>query len=324
MSGESLRIAPAVADVSASVSDWLHLFVDESGTFDYQPDSRYFIAAAVLVPGASLAETSAELDRIAGALGGGAEIKSSRIGRRHELRLKYLTAVQPLDFSYACLIVDKKTIGPAGGLKYKSSFQKYFKNLLQRTLENYAGPGLRVVFDEYGSRDFMVGFEEYMRRRVQPSLWFEYSVQHESSGKSRLIQLADLVAGSLAYCFEPTKRSDHSAAFRSMLESKEFSAVAWPPSSRIPVELSAHHSDPQLWKAGVIRARRLISQLARSQTPDDHVASACLEQLLMRRTMETGSRESIHGERLVQVLQDTGHSGVSLQSVRDAVATLRD
>jgi len=317
-----------VLDPAISADSWLNVFVDESGTFlsggRMPDDSQFFICVAVLVDDAKLDATAALVDSAAAALGGGAEVKSSRIGARHDLRIRYLEAVQDADFLYSWLLVDKTMIGGESGLRFQTSFHKFFKRLLQRPLTSYSGTGVRVFFDRYGSPRFMERFEQYMDEQLRPSLWFGYEDTHVRSCDSRLVQLADLIAGTLSYCFEPAKRCDQSHRFRELIGPKELSAVMWPPPAYpSPGTSGADPLDGVLGQRAVARANQLICNLGHSDSADERLLAATLEHLLFSRVMEDPPRQSVYADRLLELLSDQGFE-ISSRSLRTAVGGLRD
>src|SRR5690625_5867465 len=58
---------------------------------------------------------------------------------------------------------------------------------------------LRVIADEHGSREFMEGFREYVRRQHIPNLFYDADVWFENSQVQPLIQLADFLAGTVGH-----------------------------------------------------------------------------------------------------------------------------
>lgn len=231
-----------------SPDPWLNVFIDESGTNELdllkQNVMRYFIVAAVFVDDDQAHSACTKLEQIALELCGGAEIMSKRIGSKHETRRRFLEAIQPIDFGYAALAVDKSLIATHPGLRYKRTFHKFFARMLQGRLTRYGG-GLRVFSDEFGDSEFMRGFDAYLNENVPPNLFFEYEHEFVSSASSRLIQLADLIAGSISYWLEPGKRSESSEMFRELLRPKETDIVAWPLPRRPPTVLVRITLPPQ-------------------------------------------------------------------------------
>ena len=119
------------------------MYVDETGTPDLDVGKRgverYYIAAAVFVDEEHAPEAEARVEGIAARLCGGAPIKSSRIGADHECRLRFLQAIQDVDFGYHALAVDKSLVREDSGLRYKASFHKFFSRLLTALKDIRAG-----------------------------------------------------------------------------------------------------------------------------------------------------------------------------------------
>lgn len=317
-----------------SPDPWLNVFIDESGTNELdllkQNVMRYFIVAAVFVDDDQAHSACTKLEQIALELCGGAEIMSKRIGSKHETRRRFLEAIQPIDFGYAALAVDKSLIATHPGLRYKRTFHKFFARMLQGRLTRYGG-GLRVFSDEFGDSEFMRGFDAYLNENVPPNLFFEYEHEFVSSASSRLIQLADLIAGSISYWLEPGKRSESSEMFRELLRPKETDIVAWPLPRRPPYGSGSNHPaasgplDKTIEEMAIMRSQQILETLGQSSDPIDSLRAATLEALLFARLFEVGSRRSIYSDRLIDLLRSQGLEVPAKQAFQASViGGLRD
>ena len=126
------------------------------------------------------------------------EMKSSLIGNNHRRRIKILTELLNLDFSLVILIADKQKFYRDSPLtNYKDSFIKFLHQKLYE--EMYAAyPKLKIVEDEYGLSEFQSGYREYVcAHRPQPNLLNEYDFDYVNSKHSPIVQIADIVAGSV-------------------------------------------------------------------------------------------------------------------------------
>lgn len=317
--------------VEFSVGSRINIFVDECGTAELdlsKPNvSRFFILVAVLLDDEQMIEAKRSLDLVADRLCGGAEIKSSRIGNDGRRRIRFLEAIQDIDFRYVALIVDKSRLWADSGLGYKRTFHKFMTRLIHGRFQRFAG-GVNVVMDQHGSQDFMEGFSAYLEKLSPPNLFFESTHCFESSAQSRPIQLADLIAGSLYHWIDPSRRNDQSPRLRELLRGKEADVVAWPlVDSRAAPDSGTEHPeiDEVIWAAGVDRANRLIQLYRTSANPSEQLRGAVLERLLFARLYEVGSERSIFTDVLMRLLEEEGHELPAKQAFRSSViGGLRD
>lgn len=300
-------------------SDWLHAYVDETGTNDLDTSkagvSAYFICVAVVVEAERVEALTLELDRIAQRLCSGAEIKSSVIGGNHRRREQFLEAISGLDFGYYAMIIRKEAVWKDSGLQYKRSFYKCINQMLYRRLTR-SSRKIRIIADEIGGRDFMDSFEGYLKRELKPDLFFEYDHQFSESRQTRLIQLADLIAGTLSYCYEPEKQGEHRGRYRQLLAAKEQGIDAWPPAS-IPKEANESHptaAEDSLRPHLMARILRFISEKEHSQDPNERMQVSVLRSLLFAREFEQPSQQLISSDRLMQQLMDQGFEVTSKQA----------
>jgi len=311
---------------------WLNVFVDETGTADLDVVkdgvSPLFILAAVIVDEGQLQPAVGQMNRISSRLNSGAEIRSKKIGGDHRRRLAFLEAIQDVEFGFVALVVNKESVDGESGLSFKRSFHKYFHRVLETKLAQYGG-GLRVSIDEHGSTEFMLGFEQYLNEHIGGTLFWGYEAQFVPSEESRLVQLADLVAGSLAYCFEKDKRCESTPRFRELLRAKQIDIWAWPPIERleVPMPSTGRTSDVDS-RLGAMAANRAVQFLENHRGDEGELVRAqvaTLEMLLFARQFEEDAGRSIYGTELVRRLHARGLESVSEQVFRSqVVGRLRD
>lgn len=103
-----------------------------------------------------------------------------------------------LDFSLVILIADKQKFYQDSPLtNYKESFIKF---LHQKLYDEMYGmyPKLKIVEDEYGLSEFQKGYRKYIRsNRPQLNLFNEYDFDYINSRCSPIVQIADIIAGSI-------------------------------------------------------------------------------------------------------------------------------
>ena len=187
----------------------MYAFIDETGAFGFNfqsPDcTHYFIICAIIVKESDLPSLESAVERVRSMYFQTGEMKSSKIGKKNHRRKRILDALQELPYSIYAFICDKQKIGENSGLRYKQSFYKFLNNLVYEELK-LAFPRLTIVADSIGENEFLQSFSKYMSEKNMPSdLFGESSFSIEDSKGNVLIQLADFIAGSLAFCYEPSK-----------------------------------------------------------------------------------------------------------------------
>lgn len=203
------------------------VFIDESGDTGLKFDggsSRYFVIALVLFEEneeAVACDQRIELLKRELRLNKNREFKFNKL--RKEQRIAFIEAVRPYSFFYFGIVINKdpdKLFGD--GFKIKESFYKYACGLV---FEN-AKPHLRnaiVIIDGSGSREFKRQFQAYLRKKIGTGVIKKIKIQNSKS--NNLIQLADVVAGSVYRSF--TDKGDKNI-YRKLLGAKEIRVQVWP------------------------------------------------------------------------------------------------
>ncbi len=62
-----------------------------------------------------------------------------------------------------------------------------------------------MVSDELGRDEFMTSFRKYVEKRSEITFFDEQDFSFSNSKSKALIQIADIVAGTIAYNYEPKK-----------------------------------------------------------------------------------------------------------------------
>lgn len=181
-------------------------FIDESGDpsldTEKQGVSTHFIVVAVMVEPTQLSLLASATERVRKKFFQTGEMKSSSVGKNWSRRMRILREVGGFEFKAHVLVVDKARVWRESGLQYKRSFIKYVHGLLYSRLYR-AIPDLVVVTDEHGSHEFMEGFRRYVRTRHVPDLFTpEADIRFENSNSQPLVQLADIIAGSLGHAMQ--------------------------------------------------------------------------------------------------------------------------
>jgi len=144
----------------------------------------------------------------------------------HATRIRFLRCAQQHTFVYSAIAIDKtKLYGE--GFKYHSSFMKL--------AIRYAFAGIKerldratVVFDSHGGRDFTTTLQTYLKRELNdPTKKRVRKVRPKPSDRDNLVQLADMVCGSVARSFD-TSRGPRRSEYRGIIRAREAHVQYWP------------------------------------------------------------------------------------------------
>ena len=179
-------------------------YADEYGTNSFKFElGSHFIVASVIVQNNNLASNEDAIEKIRKKHFQTGEIKSSKIAKNSKRRIKVLTeVVEKVDFSIFALVVDKRKLY-GEGFKYKRPFYKYLNGLLYKELYKSI-PNLYLEVDEHGGNDFLIGFKKYVQKNYIRDLFSQSELEIGKSHQNLHIQIADLIAGTLARCFDDT------------------------------------------------------------------------------------------------------------------------
>ncbi|OHA62682.1 MAG: hypothetical protein A3E07_01145 [Candidatus Wildermuthbacteria bacterium RIFCSPHIGHO2_12_FULL_45_9] len=202
------------------------VFIDESGDTGRKLDcgsSRYFVVSMVFFEEndeAIACDQRISLLKKELRMPDGYEFKFRKM--RREQREAFLKAVLPYSFGYFSVVINKDPKKLYGdGFIVKESFYKYACFLV---FEN-AKPHLRnatVVIDGSGSREFKHELQVYLRKKTDGLI---KKVKIQSSHSNNLIQLVDMIAGSVHRSF--TGKGDKDI-YRRIIKPHEFKVQVWP------------------------------------------------------------------------------------------------
>lgn len=177
-------------------------YLDESGSFgfDFEQEgvTTHYVVCAVIVDNSKVQELELKVEELQRAYFGGKEMKSSAIGTNHVRRMKVLTELLLLDISLIMLIADKQAFRDNSPLKnYKGPFVKFLHQKLYDSMY-CAYPKLKIVEDEYGTSEFQKGYRDYVcDHRPAENIFNEYDFDYVDSKNSGIVQIADILAGSV-------------------------------------------------------------------------------------------------------------------------------
>lgn len=110
-----------------------------------------------------------------------------------EKKVKFLKGIMNFEWYYFGVTIDKQELLRQGSFD-ETSFYKYACSLAFTLCIPYLDQVI-VVIDGSGSREFQQGFKTYLQKRLNQRI---RKFKIEDSKKNNLIQLADMVVGSIA------------------------------------------------------------------------------------------------------------------------------
>lgn len=189
----------------------IYAYLDECGGYGFDftksQNSPLFIIAAILVKGSDIKTVEERIDKIRKEDFRGTEIKSKNIKGNCKRREKIIKKTLDLPYNIFALVVDKRTIFSSHGItKNKKYFYEFLNNLVYTELRS-AYPYLSIVTDQVGNNDYVQEFVKYVRSHRKPISLFDYEYLEPVDSKSTNgVQLADLVAGTIAYAYDEEKK----------------------------------------------------------------------------------------------------------------------
>lgn len=197
------------------------VYIDESGSPILDKD--YYVLSACFISHDSLDKTLDRRNQISREHFSGSEIKSSSIGGNFQRRKNVAQSLSGLDARFEVLVIKKERLAENGGFRFKKSMYKYCqRRLFQKIYRGFDNIG--VIVDSFGDSEFRAGFEKYIDRHYQPTLFSSKSLTFATPTEQPLLQLSDFVAGTVRRYFN---RDDDPSAFN-ILKSIINNLEIWP------------------------------------------------------------------------------------------------
>ncbi len=205
-------------------------FIDEYGDSSLNTSlkdvSTHFIITAVIVEDSKIQDIESSLEIVRKRHFQIGEMKSKKIGNNDKRRLAIIKDIVSSQIHFYSVIIDKREIF-GKGLKYKNTFYKFIPGLVYNELIKHF-PHLKISSDEFGYKSFMNKFIEYVRKHHVRDLFNQSEFEFIESSSSLLIQTSDLIAGTLARCYDSKKKSPMSREFLLELNKISLGIKFWP------------------------------------------------------------------------------------------------
>ncbi len=247
-------------------------------------------------------------------------MKSSGVGGNDERRIRILNDLHSLPASYYLFVVDKRRISKDFGLIFKRPFIKFLAgkvyNRLFRTF-----PNLDVVSDNHGSDEFIQSLISYVRSNHQPTLFERSTFACAESRSEPLVQVADIIAGSVARLFDETRKSAVPEAILRALKGKIVCLEEWPPvyhalTASISTAVATDHDSmvSEYCKNQVT----LYLEALNDESDEDRLREAALTYLADQSRYRETDRY-VSGAEIVSHLESIGFTDQSLHMLRSNV-----
>jgi len=314
-----------------TMTERIFAFTDESGAFGWDLDnetvSTHFLITAILVKESDLYGLRNSVESIRQKYFQTGEMKSSHIGRNHQRRIKVLNDLLELPFSILTVVIDKSQLTDSRGLQHRKPFYKFTNNIVHKELQ-YLFSKLTIVADEIGRSDYMKSFCEYVKARVPaPNLFGESDFSFANSQNDVLIQLADLVCGSLSYDYDFHKKDNRAPSYHKILERKITRIEFYPKNYTdysVDTSALAKGYDSQIAAICLKKAAEFL-ELHQNEENEDIKAQVIVLKYLLFRFMNNDTRKYIPTKELKNQLQYTANADISTQTFRTKIiGSLRD
>jgi hypothetical protein len=296
-------------------------YVDETGTnilnTSVGGESNIFICTAVLVSDANQDMISHGLSEISARYCRGAEIKSSKIGNNHARRQELLRQVCKFDFHYYALIVNKDYIDKTSGLQFKKTFYKRINRMLYDRVRREFGD-LHVVADTIGGIEYMASFDKYLKEKM-PNLISKFTHEFRDSKTTPLLQLADLISGTLGYCFVDSRKGEHSENLRNIVRKKELYIDSLPQFYKNRTEQSSYTPDGAILVSSRNRAIEFVEENWKLGDDASRMQVAIVQKFLFQQFMDYDQEGFLSATMLRDYLEALGFERLSEQGFRSAV-----
>lgn len=310
----------------------VHVFLDESGAFgfNFEKDhcSTHFIIAAILVNESDLNRVSDGIENIKNKFFPNGELKSSKIKKKHfKKRIEILQSLLCLPFNIALLIVDKREIDTSSYLrKYKKTFYKFIYHQLYKDLLDTI-KDISIHPDEIGGKQDLEEFSKYYYRKTnQYSLFHDIDFAFDNSKNSLMIQAADIIAGSIAKCYNETDRSLDSTDYFSLIKQKIIFQKLFPWSKETFFEETKF--DTQDDKEIADLSLRLVDEFCHTNSASDEIEikqQIAILSYLRFRFLQNQFRSYINTKELMNYLVKLGYDEISVSTFRmKVIAKIRD
>ena len=193
------------------------VILDVSGDtgVDGSSTSHFIIAAVVIVGESDIQKLSATVDQYRQELGWKETHEFKFNTTKKEIIEKLIAKIRGCNFSAYAMVLDKRKIPVTPDIIDSTSLYYYvIKELLLKL--NLQSPFITI--DGIGGKKYMQRIKAYLRQNLKASGIEKCEIRFADSRKDSLIQVADIVAGSIARSFRDNRIN--SGRFLGLLEDR--------------------------------------------------------------------------------------------------------
>lgn len=306
-----------------------YAFIDEFGNHDLETikegASNFFILVAVLVPEEGLKDLEYQAEEVRKRYFQTGEMKSSGIGNNHKRRISILNAISDLGFKFYSLVVDKDRINKDSGLQYKKSFLKYLNGKVYNKLFSQFND-VHIIADEHGRDEYKESFKRYIEDNHKPDMFYKAKFELVQSKSRVLVQLADLIVGSISKVYEKKAPPGLKEACLGLIKQKCIGLDEWPTKFQAyyPPDTTTDEFSQLIFTHSLSSAELFIENNESKQDEDIRLQVAAARFLVFNSRWV--DKESYIATRVIRDhLLESGYGDVSEQRLRsNIIAKLRD
>lgn len=304
-------------------------FIDESGNPHLSTEkagtSKYFVLTAILVHADKANDVLQQVTAIKTEFFSSGEMKSNKISGidNHKRRIAILDRILQLDFKLYYLAVEKELVFKDSGLKFKKSFLKFINGKVYSRLFT-TFPEIQITGDEHGSGEFMASMEAYLAANHKPDLFYKSGLCFVKSHEQPLVQLADVVGGTIAQVYEEKHNDALYEKFRELLNLKALALDEWPTrvQTYFPPDRTTDTFNAFVYKTAVAKAELFIEKHEEAHEEEIRI-QVCVARKLVFHAL-WGKDEYLSAPVILVYLR-TCNFNISEQFFRTAIiAKLRD
>jgi hypothetical protein len=204
------------------------VFIDESGDPGMKAkagSSKFFVMVAVLFQDLTAAEAcDARIAELRRGRGGRREYKFANT--KPADRQVFFEAVVEYDFFYLAFVLNKEKLW-SPSFSDKEKFWSYTASLLVNNAKTHLEEAT-IVIDKCGDRGFQQQLRVYLQRKINVPGGTRHvkKVKMEDSRSNNLLQLADMICGSVARSFMVDKEDRRT--YRNIISHREMVIQIWP------------------------------------------------------------------------------------------------
>lgn len=303
-------------------------FIDECGSFGFDftttGTSKYYIICAICVKDNKLGDLQRAVEKVRSNNFGTGEMKSNTIGKDYKRRSKIIADLLPLEFRVIVLVANKQAfINDSPLTTFKKVFVKYLHQRLYNVLY-HVYPKLKIVEDQTGTSEFQAGFKKYVQiNRPQNDLFNEYDFDYTDSRDSILVQLADIIGGTISKCYTDSDAPN----YLEMLKGKIIRIEDFPNNTTPYFAMSNPYDNKfskDIFDLSIRCANNFIVKNERNEDYEKRMQVAFLKYLLFQ-VYNVSAEKFVSSSEIISILTEYANSHVRKDFLyRRIIAQLRD